>query len=166
MSSQGTFTPSSSQSRKGMTMRWHQTSISSPPKSMVGAIGRSKPSPGLPGRATTEARGISRATVVSRSDCTHLSVYLRGFYEHSVASLWVSPLYSQESVHFTHGKVEVHEPEQLFLMLYSISCEKVHEVPISWCLCCCGSAEIQKPEHYNTKNHLWALLTVQTRSLC
>lgn len=46
-----------------------------------------------------------------------------------------------------------HEPEQLFLMLCGISCEKVPEVPISQCLRCLGSAEIQKPEHYNAKNH-------------
>lgn len=52
-------------------------------------------------------------------------------------------------------------------MLCSTRCEKVPEVPISQCLRCLGSAEIQKPELYNAKTHPYnALLTAQIGTLC
>lgn len=137
-------------------MRWQQTSISPPPGARWVLSGG--PSPLQDCQAGPPPRHREFQELLWSVGMIILSVYLRGFYEHNVASLWVSPPYSQESVHFTHGKVEVHGLEQLFLMLYSISCEKVHEVPISWCLCCCGSAEIQKTEHYNTKNQLYSQL--------
>lgn len=63
--------------------------------SMVGAIRRSKPSPGLQGRAITKPQGISRAAVVRRNDRACLSTYLQGFYEHTVASLCVLPPYGE-----------------------------------------------------------------------